>query len=104
MGIEIIMPGRGYQSSRRWARYRVDVPVAITLRRFGKVTVVEGRGSELNCGGMKVFLPTDLHIGDPVAVEFTPPYSRQPVMMKGIVRNCHIYSYGVEFICDKDAA
>ena len=47
MGTEIVLPGRGYQSSRRWARYKVDVPVTITLRRLGKVTVVEGRGSEL---------------------------------------------------------
>ena len=104
MGTEIVLPGRGYPSSRRWARYKVDVPVAITFRRRGKATVVEGRGSELNCGGMKIFLPTDLNIGDPVAVEFTPPYSSQPVLMKCIVRNCHIYCYGVEFISDKDAA
>jgi len=104
MGTEIIMPGHGYQSSRRWARYRVDVPLMITLRRFGKVTVVEGRGSELNCGGMKVFLPADLLIGDQVAVEFTPPYSSQSVTLKGIVRNCHVYSYGVEFIRNQDAA
>ena len=104
MGTEIVLPGRGYQSSRRWARYKIDVPVMITLFRLGKITVVEGRGSELNCGGMKVFLPADLLIGDQVAVEFTPPYSSQAVTMKGIVRNCHIYSYGIEFIRYKDAA
>ena len=104
MGTEIVLPGHGYPSARRWARYKVEVPVVITFRRHGKVTAVEGRGSALSCGGMTIFLPTDLHIGDSVVVEFVPPYSRQPVMMKGIVRNCHIYSYGVEFICDKDAA
>jgi hypothetical protein len=53
---------------------------------------------------MTIYLPVDLYTGDPVAVEFTPPYSSQPVTMKGIVRNCQIYSYGVEFISDKDAA
>jgi hypothetical protein len=53
---------------------------------------------------MTIFLPVDLYTGDPVAVEFTPPYSSQPVTMKGIVRNCQIYSYGVEFISDKYAA
>lgn len=104
MGTEIVLPGRGYRSSRRWARYKIDVPVMITLRRPGRGTVVEGRGSELNCGGMKVFLPADLLIGDQVTVEFTPPYSSHAVTMKGIVRNCHIYSYGVEFIRLKDAA
>jgi PilZ domain len=104
MGIEIMLPAHGYSCSRRWARYKVDVPVSITLRRFGKVTVLEGRGSDLSCGGMTIFLPTDLHIGDQVTVEFTPPYSSQPVVMRGIVRNCHIYSYGVEFIKDRDAA
>ena len=104
MGTEIVLPGRGYPNSRRWARYKVDVPVVITLRRLGEVTVLEGRGSELNCGGMKIFLPTDLLIGDQVTVEFTPPYSSQPVMMRGVVRNCHIYSYGVEFVRGRDAA
>lgn len=104
MGMEIVLPGRDYPGSRRWARYRVEVSVVITFRRHGKVTVVEGRGSELSCGGMTIFLPADLYTGDPVAVEFTPPYSSQPVTMKGIVRNCQIYSYGVEFISDKYAA
>jgi len=104
MGMEIVLPGRGYPASRRWARYKVDMSVVITFRRGGKVSVVEGRGSELNCGGMAIFLPTDLAIGDLIAVQFTPPYSRQPVTITGIVRSCRIYSYGVEFINNKDAA
>ena len=97
MATEIVLRGRGYPISRRWARYRIDLPVVITFRKCGKVSSIKGRGSELNCGGMTIFIPADLEIGDSIAMEFTPPYSGRPVTMIGTVRNCHIYSYGVEF-------
>ena len=45
---------------------------------------------------MTIFIPSDLDIGDSIAMEFMPPYSGRPVTMQGVVRNCHIYSYGIE--------
>jgi len=53
---------------------------------------------------MTVFIPTDLDIGGSIAMEFTPPYSGRPVTTQAIVRNCHIYSYGVEFTRYRDDA
>ena len=97
MATQIVLPARGYPVSRRWARYRVDLPVLITFCKCGEATAIEGRGSELNCGGMAVFVPADLEIGTLIALEFTPPYSGHPVTMIGTVRNRRIYSYGVEF-------
>jgi hypothetical protein len=105
MATEIVLRGHGYPTSRRWARYRVELPVVITFQRHGKVSAVNGRGSELSCGGMTIFIPADLDIGDSIAMEFTPPYSGRPVTMQGIIRNSFIYSYGVEFTrCRDDAA
>jgi hypothetical protein len=104
MATQIVLPGRGYSISRRWARYKLDLPVVIFLRKHGKIITLEGHGSELNCGGMAVFLPLDLEIGDLVALQFTPPYSNRPVTMLGTVRNRRIYSYGVEFSRFKIAA
>jgi hypothetical protein len=104
MGIEVVLPGGGYVSPRRWARYQVDVPVMVMVQ-FGRETiVVKGRGSQLNCGGMAVFAPVELAIGAEIYVEFTPPYSSQPLTMTGVVRNCHRYSYGVEFITRRKVA
>ncbi len=105
MATEIVLRGSGCPTSRRWARYKVELPVVITFRRQGKVSSIKGRGSELSCGGMTIFIPADLDIGDSIAMEFTPPYSGRPVTTQGTVRNCHIYSYGVEFTrCRDDAA
>jgi hypothetical protein len=104
MAMEIVLPGRDYPLSRRWPRYAVDLPVVITFRKNGKVALAEGHGSELSCGGMAVFLPTDLDIGDLITLEFTPPYSTRSVTMMGNVRNRRRYSYGVEFVNFKKAA
>ncbi|MGA2992816.1 MAG: PilZ domain-containing protein [Candidatus Korobacteraceae bacterium] len=104
MGIEVVLPGGDYLSSRRWARYQVEVPVWVMVEVGGEATVVEGRGSQLNCGGMTVFAPIELAIGEQVSVEFTPPYSSRPLTMTCVVRNCHRYSYGVEFVTQRKVA
>ena len=104
MGTQIVLPGQGYSVSRRWARYKVELPVLMSFQKHGKLAMVEGQGSELSCGGMAVFLPIDLEIGDMIALEFMPPYSKRRVAMIGIVRNRRIYSYGVEFSTFKKAA
>ena len=65
--------------------------------------IVQGRGSSLNCGGMAVSGTVELAIGAQVAVEFTPPYSRQPVRARCFVRNRHRDTYGLEFITENDS-
>jgi hypothetical protein len=97
MATQIVLPAPGYPTPRRWARYRIDLPVLITFCERGKATAIEAHGSELNCGGMAVFIPADLDIGARIPLEFTPPYSGRPVTMIGTVRNRRIYSYGIEF-------
>lgn len=44
-----------------------------------------------------------LSIGDQVGVEFTPPASEQPVVVRCFVRNGHGGTYGVEFITENDS-
>ena len=102
MSIQVIVPQQGYASRRRWPRYKVDVPVRVITQGLTKVTIVQGRGSELNNGGMAIFAGTELSIGAQVLVEFTPPYSGQPVRVRCFVRNRAGYNYGVEFITESD--
>lgn len=87
---------------RRWPRYKVDVPVRVITQGATKVSIVSGRGSELNNGGMAVFAGTELAIGAQVMVEFTPPYSGHPIHVRCFVRNRNGYRYGVEFITESD--
>jgi len=65
--------------------------------------MVQGRGSELNCGGMAVSGGVELEIGAQVAVEFTPPCSGRPVRVRCFVRNRQRYTYGLEFITENDS-
>lgn len=103
MGIQVTLPQQGYETLRRWPRYKIDVPVRLIAQRPTKVAIVQGRGRELGRGGMDVFAGVDLSIDAQVAVEFTPPYAGQPIRVRGFVRNRNGYTYGIEFITENDA-
>ncbi|MBZ5627566.1 MAG: PilZ domain-containing protein [Acidobacteriia bacterium] len=103
MGIQVILPQKGYEPLRRWERYKIDVPVRLIAQRPTKVAVVPGRGRELNRGGMAVFAGVELSTDELVAVEFTPPYAGQPIRVRGFVRNRNGYTYGIEFITENDS-
>jgi hypothetical protein len=102
MNIQTTPPQRGYEL-RRWPRYKVDIPVQLIAQRPTKVSIVQGRGRELNGGGMAVLLGSELGIDEQVAVEFTPPYCGQPIRVRAFVRNRSGSSYGIEFITENDA-
>jgi PilZ domain-containing protein len=102
MSIQVVVPQQEFSTARRWPRYKVDVPVRVITQDPTKVTIVQGRGSELNNGGMSVFAGIELAIGAQVLVEFTPPYSGGPIRVRCFVRNRAGYRYGVEFITESD--
>lgn len=102
MNIQVTLPQKGYETLRRWPRYKVDVPVRLIVQRPTKVGIVQGRGRELNGGGIAVFAGIELPLDEQVAVEFTPPYSGRPVRVRGFVRNRREYTYGIEFITEND--
>ena len=103
MGIQVTLPQEGYETLRRWPRYEIDVPVRLIVQRPTKVAIVPGRGRKLGCGGMAVFAGIEMSLNEQVAVEFTPPYSGQPIRVRGFVRNRSGYTYGMEFITENDA-
>ncbi len=102
MGTEAIPAHPSYPVIRQWQRYKLDVPVRVLLLSQGRVKIIEGRGNELNGGGMAVFAGTELSVGMFIAVEFTPPYSGSPIRVRCIVRNRNGYTYGVEFLMEND--
>ena len=102
MAIQVTLPQHGYETLRRWPRYKIDVPIRVVAHKPTKVSIIEGRGRELGCGGMAVFAGIELSLNEQVEVEFTPPYSGEPLRVRAHVRNRNGYTYGVEFVTEND--
>jgi len=74
----------------------------VIANKPGKTVVVQGRGNELNEGGLALFAGVELAVNEQIAVEFTPPYSGQPMRARAVVRNRSGYTYGVEFLMENN--
>jgi len=103
MAIQVVLPESGHTTQRRWPRHKIDVPVQVVTHGPANVVVIQGRGSELNCGGMSVFGRVELEIGAQIGVEFQPPGSGQSVRVRCFVRNRQRYNYGLEFVTENDS-
>jgi hypothetical protein len=102
MATEVSLPDGRVPVSRRWLRYKLDVPIRLIAPKGNKISIIPGRGNELNEGGMEVFGGMELAIDEKVAIEFTPPYTGQPIRVRACVRNRRGYTYGVEFLLEND--
>lgn len=91
-------PKSQYRNVRRWQRYKVNVPIRVIIQRAMKASIIDGRGSALNEGGMALFVGAELKPGEQVGVEFTPPYSAPPIRVTARVCHRNGYNYGVEFL------
>ncbi len=89
-----------HTSMRRWQRSKIRVPVTVIVRKSNKTVYVDGRGTDLNQGGIAVFAGAELGIGEEVEISFTPPYHGEPLVARTIVRNRRGYTYGMEFVVD----
>ena len=101
MGADVIlMHDSPHANVRRWPRYRLNVPLRVILEADGKTSIVQGRGTELNGGGLALFAGIELTLGAVVAVEFTPPYCGEPIRVRCTVRDRAGYVYGMEFLAE----
>lgn len=87
-----------YRTMRRWPRLKIQVPVTVIVRKYGKTMFVVGRGTDINDGGIAVFAGTELQIGEEVEISFTPPYRGEPLVARTVVKNRRGYTYGMEFM------
>jgi hypothetical protein len=90
-----------YQQERRWPRHKIDVPVRAVIHKADKTMIRDGRGMEVSEGGMCLMcqlMGVELQLGEEIEVEFTPPYSGNPIRVRSEVRNRNGYSYGVQFV------
>jgi hypothetical protein len=85
---------------RQWQRYRLTLPIRLIVSRDGITRIMEGRAQDMSQGGLLVFVGVELKTGDGIFVEFTAPYSGEPLRTPGIVRHRRGYNYGIEFLCE----
>jgi hypothetical protein len=100
MGVNPVVNPSGFDTFRRWPRYRLDIPVRLVVDKVNKTAIVQGRGNELNEGGLTLFAGIELVPDEHIAVEFTPPYAGGPIRARCVVRNREHYRYGVEFLME----
>jgi PilZ domain len=97
-----VSPSHDYRPMRRWARFKIDVPIRIVAsKQEDKTAIVDGRGRDVSEGGIMVFAGLELKVDDVVEIEFTPPFGG-PLRVGGIVRNRSGYYYGIEFLRDNE--
>ena len=87
-----------YLSKRRAVRYKLDVPLRVILHKLDATLVRDGRGTEISECGMCVMAGVELGVGEELEIEFTLPYTSEPIRVSGAVRNREGYRYGCEFI------
>jgi hypothetical protein len=83
------------ESTRRWPRVPVDMPVRVVTSKGFSTTVVEGRGTELSEGGMVLYAGILLNPGDLLEIEFDTP---SPSRLTAVVRSRSGFCFGLEFI------
>jgi hypothetical protein len=104
MSTQAHMPSSNPRTSfRQWQRYRLNLPIRLIVSRDGITRILEGRAQDVSQGGLLVFAGVELKTGDGVFVEFTAPYSGEPLRAPGIIRHRRGYNYGVEFLHETPA-
>jgi hypothetical protein len=93
-------PSRPFELQRRWKRYRINVPVRLAVNSSDLTAHVNGRGTELNEGGMCVVTGGELNLSDQIELEFTLPYASEPLRIRAAVRNRYGCFYGLEFLIE----
>ncbi|HET7183458.1 MAG TPA: PilZ domain-containing protein [Terriglobales bacterium] len=89
-----------FRELRRWPRLQIRVPVTVIVKKPNKTVYIDGRGTDLNEGGIAVFAGSELGIGEEVEISFTPPYHGEPLIARTIIRNRRGYTYGMEFVTE----
>ena len=83
------------QSTRRWPRHRVDLPVRIIALNGILTTPVPARGSEISRAGMALHAPVALKPGDRMQIQFpTSTPSRVTAVVRSRIGEC----LGLEFL------
>ncbi len=82
---------------RRHPRVKSDIRVRVFVPPKSPTADSFGRGYDISEGGMAVYVPLELTIGQDVLVVLEVPQCRVRLGLTAAVRSRHGYRYGVEF-------
>jgi TonB family protein len=79
-------------------RYKLTVPLDLTVVRSGVPENISGQTLEIGEGGMGVVAASRLLVGESVRVEFLVPHTSMPVRATAVVRYQRERCFGLEFL------
>jgi hypothetical protein len=85
-------------STRRYARYRTEIPVIVKVLTKDGYVRIHGRCFELAEAGLGAVITSELSAGEMVTLEFSIPDSPQVFVMRSVVRHRMGFLHGFEFI------
>jgi TonB family protein len=88
----------GSASTRSVPRYKLTVPLALTVLRAGIPNQIPGQTLEIGEGGLGVRPASRLLVGESVRIEFLVPQTNNPVRATAVVRYQHQGSFGLQFL------
>jgi TonB family protein len=83
---------------RKVPRYKLTVPLDLTVLRSGIPDSIPGRTLEIGEGGMGVVVAAQLLLGESVRVEFLLPHMSTPVRATAVVRYQRERCFGLQFL------
>ena len=85
-------------STRRYARYRTEIPVIVKILAKDGYVRIHGRCFELAEAGLGAVITSELSVGEMVTLEFTIPDRSQVYVIRSVVRHRMGFLHGFEFI------
>jgi hypothetical protein len=90
--------GAHRSSTRRYARYRTEIPVIVKVLAKDGYVRIHGRCFELAEAGLGAVITSELNVGEMVTLEFSIPDAAQTFVIRSVVRHRMGFLHGFEFI------
>jgi hypothetical protein len=85
-------------STRRYARYRTELPVIVKMLGKDGYVRIHGRCFEIAEAGLGAVISSELTAGEMVTLEFSIPEISEVFVMRAVVRHRMGFLHGFEFV------
>jgi len=84
--------------TRRWTRYAVSLSLRVRVPTTSGQEFMLAHGRDVSQGGMAVYVPVELEIGETIVLELIFPTLPDTLRLSAAVKNRFGFKYGVEFM------
>jgi hypothetical protein len=85
-------------STRRYARYRTELPVIVKVLGPDGYSRIHGRCFEIAEAGLGAVISSELTMGEMTTLEFSLPDEGAAIVMRAVVRHRMGFLHGFEFV------